>query len=336
MVAMLDGTQAEHGSQILSALGGYAIGLLTALVAFLSGRVIAKRMRSRYNKSNENNNENTVAGIPPAKTFDEHDEHNCSDEEDENDEEQQQDQPHGLEEDHSQSNHSGLFSYPSDESERADNAIPKRNDVENNINNNATTTTTTEPSSPYEGLDGHDTDGDDVSPPFHYEDDSSSLIHLGGSILWFGTLFVTVTLFLGFVYGDVGGNYMFYRRMWMICICTPFGAITRHQLKQWLPKRRSIYWGTWTANMAGAIVSVLIQALTVRYLSGDDDDDDSWLRTVLWALQVGFAGSLSTVSTFVKELVDLESLRDRHLYGIVTLLVAMFLGLAIYSPIVRS
>lgn len=287
MVAMLDGTNAENGPQVLSALFGYVIGILTAIAAFLWGRVVAHMLR--------NSSSDHAVHMNVARTFDEGDEHASSDCEDE---------PVGnasAEESASTSDH---MSCPSDE---------------NNARGRA------------------DILGASLPDEHSIAEDSSteaSLMHLGGSVMYFGTLLVAIGLILGFVYGDVASGYPFYRRMWMACICTPIGAIARHQLKQWLPTSNSIQWGTWMANILGSVISVLLQALTVRFLA--DDQNDALLGTFLWALQVGFAGSLSTVSTFVKELVSLDRLLDRHLYGILTLLVAMSLGLAIYSPIVRS
>eukprot|EP00977_Amphora_coffeiformis_P005833 scaffold1225_cov164-Amphora_coffeaeformis.AAC.9 len=288
---MLDGTYAENGSQILSALLGYTLGLFTAVAAFLWGRVVARMWQNKK----ESNNHRPGLHTP---TFDNEDE--------EDDEEQPSEKKSKVMTDAEMSSAMDQITSASPADARE----------------NQTPVLIVEAS-------------DDPSVAMESMGDQSTFLHsMGGNILWFTTVMCVVVLFLLFAYGDVNGHYYFYRRMWMTCLFTPVGAVLRSQLKQWLPSTHSVQWGTFTANILGAMVSILLEVVLARYLPADQVD--SWLGTFLWALKVGFAGSLSTVSTFVKELVGMERLLDRHVYGIVTMLVAMSVGLAIYSPLVRA
>lgn len=331
MVIMLDGTQAENGSQIASALAGYTIGIMTAIAAFLWGRVVAKMWRNRHTKANNKQqkqpNEQEVLPETKTPTFDE------DDDEDEKEERTTTNSQHKTEEakrtvllDTQALSAAEPVAYApkkkteTDKKEESSQPEPTLSVVEKNE---------TRSESDHGGEQEEDDDDEETTT-----EAPLMMMHMGGSILAFTTLSLVLALILGFVYGDVAGDYVFYRRMWIMCFCTPAGALLRHQLKQWLPSNKSIQWGTWTANVVGAVISILLEAITVRYLA--DDQVDSYLGCFLWALKVGFAGSLSTVSTLVKELVSLERLLDRHLYGILTLLISMSFGLAIYSPIVRS
>lgn len=98
----------------------------------------------------------------------------------------------------------------------------------------------------------------------------------------------------------------------------------------WLP------WGTFVANMTGAIVSITCQGLLDRY--GEASTSEG-MDTLLFAIKTGFAGSLSTVSTLVKEVVTLEEKYPGHakpfFYSVGTCVGGMTVGLMIYMLIVR-
>jgi fluoride ion exporter CrcB/FEX len=153
-----------------------------------------------------------------------------------------------------------------------------------------------------------------------------------------------------FVVGDVVYNDMFYRKLWMCVLLAPCGALLRWHLSQyndgtpppcvaaaiagrnleWVP------WGTLTSNMIAVVVSVLAEALEDRYAVQGAPGYD-WISTALPAIETGFAGSLSTVSSFVRELVDLQQSNPArmYLYGFGSLTFAMLLGLLVYSPVIR-
>jgi fluoride exporter len=151
-----------------------------------------------------------------------------------------------------------------------------------------------------------------------------------------------------FVAGDVVYDNMFYRKMWLCVVLSPCGALLRWHLSrynasppavaaaaisrwnlEWVP------WGTVASNMIAVVVSVLAEALEDRYAVRGEPGYD-WISTVVPAIETGFAGSLSTVSTFVREIADLHTTPTRmYLYGFGSLTFAMLLGLLIYSPLIR-
>jgi len=165
--------------------------------------------------------------------------------------------------------------------------------------------------------------------------------HYWSKTMVYLVVFVLLVLFLvGFLAHDIP----FYRRIFLMALIAPSGALLRWRLSKlnsvqpesccqrikWLP------WGTFTANILGAIVSIVCTGIL-------DRDENStlhpWVDALLFALKVGFAGSLSTVSTFVKEIVALsEKFPGQvkpHLYGFITTMSGMFVGLCLYMAIVR-
>jgi fluoride ion exporter CrcB/FEX len=138
--------------------------------------------------------------------------------------------------------------------------------------------------------------------------------------------------------------------MFLTAIFTPFGALGRWYLSGWnsrSPESRILGkfpWfpeGTWTANMVGATISALMAAFLDRYFSSNNDDSNAsqWISTLLLAIGVGFAGSLSTVSSFVKETTLLAQQFPNGVnafqYASTTLVCGAMIGICIYTPIVR-
>ena len=89
------------------------------------------------------------------------------------------------------------------------------------------------------------------------------------------------------------------RSQWFALLFAPLGCVLRWHLSKlntrdvkplaWLPA------GTFAANMAACIVDFIIGGLQNRYSFG------YWAIVITPAVRVGFAGALSTVSTFVSE-----------------------------------
>ena len=124
---------------------------------------------------------------------------------------------------------------------------------------------------------------------------------------------------------------MVYAVMW-----APPGALLRWQLSgfngklggdwSWLPA------GTLAANIFGSVVS--ITAIAVEYVS---PAKGFWKTGTLRSLKIGFAGSLTTVSTFVAEVHTFASKRqtqDRaYIYMVLSLLPSCLLGMLIFAVI---
>jgi fluoride ion exporter CrcB/FEX len=94
----------------------------------------------------------------------------------------------------------------------------------------------------------------------------------------------------------------------------------------WMP------WGTFVANILAVIVSAAAKALLLHYY---DESEHPWANNILWAVTTGFAGNLSTVSTFVAEMCSMKKNSQMHIYAFGSLGVAMAVGLCVYSPIAR-
>jgi len=144
-------------------------------------------------------------------------------------------------------------------------------------------------------------------------------------------------LVAAFAVGDAVYHIPFYRKMWMSSILAPCGAILRWKLSKynasdgywrrlsWVP------WGTFTANITASIISILAEALEAR-----DFTPSIWVTALLPAIETGFAGSLSTVATLIKEMVNMKSTAHMYIYTFGTILVAMLVSLLLYMPIMRT
>lgn len=150
---------------------------------------------------------------------------------------------------------------------------------------------------------------------------------LGLVLHWVPVIFVVVVFSL-FVVSDVLWNIPFYRILWVSILFTPFGAILRWRLSLLNPYRKC-------ANVLGSVIAVLAVAIGTRYLRSE-----TLSAQLLAALKIGFAGSLSTVSTFVKEVVDITERHEYdakgHKYAAISLVTCCAAGVVVYSPIVRS
>lgn len=90
------------------------------------------------------------------------------------------------------------------------------------------------------------------------------------------------------------------RQQWFALLFAPFGCILRWLLSKLNTRsdKHILPWfplGTYLANMIACIVDLIIGGITNRYTLG------YWPGVILPAIRVGYAGSLSTVSTFVAE-----------------------------------
>jgi CrcB protein len=170
---------------------------------------------------------------------------------------------------------------------------------------------------------------------------------IGSTKLPFVLLAILISVY---IVADAVMNIPFYRMMWLSALLTPPGAILRWKLTEWAerttmssPARTRfqwIEWGTFTANILGSMISVLVTALHSRYYAGSYTKDDTWAAALLIAVKIGFAGSLSTVSTMAKEVHDLARENPNHAkcyyYPIFTIVCCAVVSLSIYMPIVRS
>jgi len=151
------------------------------------------------------------------------------------------------------------------------------------------------------------------------------------------SIFVLIALY---IWGDVYWGISYYRELWIACLMSPFGTIARWKLSTLNGKWSKYPWfplGTWLANFTGSILSAALTAIAYLNIVNGEGGTST---TVLAAMSLGFAGSLSTVSTYVKETVELSDKNPFHdrkafVYSHFTMLSCCFVGLLVYSPLVR-
>ncbi|KAG7341572.1 CrcB-like protein, Camphor resistance CrcB [Nitzschia inconspicua] len=155
-------------------------------------------------------------------------------------------------------------------------------------------------------------------------------------------------LLVAFLFGNFEQDIQFYRGMTILWFVAPFGSLLRWRLSRFnltegkvlcfdLPKW--VPWGTFMTNMIAASVSACLTGIFDRYYSTVDPLESNWTLGLIFALISGFSGSLSTVSTMIKESVLLSEQyvgsAKAQFYAVGTCLCGMLLGLAIYSTTVR-
>lgn len=115
-------------------------------------------------------------------------------------------------------------------------------------------------------------------------------------------IIMSASLILGLIFMNHDTNFsMTYRCMIFACILSPAGAIVRWKCSvyngslkgnwDWLPV------GTFGVNLVASIISALMIGIEIR-LNGSDA---FWGVGTARAIKIGFAGCLSTVSTFISE-----------------------------------
>lgn len=132
-----------------------------------------------------------------------------------------------------------------------------------------------------------------------------------------------------------GNSQSIYRTLWMSAIFSPFGALLRWKMSSLNRGKHSwpswICMGTFLANILGSLVSIT-SVLVMSHLSGELN---SLALHVLIGIKTGFAGCLSTVSTFVDEIDSLSCKYPLHakpyIYAVGTVLSACLSSLCIYS-----
>jgi fluoride ion exporter CrcB/FEX len=139
-----------------------------------------------------------------------------------------------------------------------------------------------------------------------------------------------------------------YRTMIYSMLLAPTGALLRWNLSglnggkctllpeswRWLPA------GTFTANIFGSLVSIISVALEYRLQNNSSASFDAtnfWSIGTIRAVKVGFAGCLTTVSTFVAEVSGFMQSRNNHAYPYIMtslctacLLSSIFYGMIVY------
>jgi fluoride ion exporter CrcB/FEX len=149
-------------------------------------------------------------------------------------------------------------------------------------------------------------------------------------------LTLIILLLVGYGLGDGLSGLAVYRTMWMSSIVAPFGAVMRWRLSALNPVSSPDWFptGTLVANTLAVVLGVAAEAVESRISSGTSERL-KWVSPMLLAIEIGFAGSLSTVSTLVKELAFMKTPGRAIVYFSATAMISMSIGLAVYSPTIR-
>jgi len=147
---------------------------------------------------------------------------------------------------------------------------------------------------------------------------------------------IILTLITLYMLGDMYWHIAYYRVLWIACWACPTGTIIRWKLSS-LNGKYQLPLGTFLANFIGSILSASLAAWAT--IESDHQGAQRWEIPIIKAVSLGVAGSLSTVSTFAKECVEMSEKNATHdkkqfLYAYGTMISCCFVGLA-YSPIVR-
>lgn len=123
------------------------------------------------------------------------------------------------------------------------------------------------------------------------------------------------------------------RNIWLSVLFAPFGCISRWLLSKanyslkhgwdWLPV------GTLAANWTGVVLDYVLQSIQIRVAPG------YWGSLVIDAVETGFCGCLTTVSTLMAEIVKLSELLPfslrAYVYTAMTFVGAFILGLCFFG-----
>ena len=155
-------------------------------------------------------------------------------------------------------------------------------------------------------------------------------------------------LLVAFVIGDIAQGIQYYRGMTLLWFLSPIGSLLRWRLSELNTKQGKIWcfkffewvpWGTFFANILAAAIGACLTGLTDRYFPTVDPTARNWVQGLIFALNTGFAGSLSTVSTMIKETIILseehQGVGKPHYYAIATCACGMLIGVAFYATTVR-
>lgn len=103
-------------------------------------------------------------------------------------------------------------------------------------------------------------------------------------------------------------------------LLSPFGAILRFYISKL--NHKDFPFGTLICNLFAVWIAEVILTFKIKF----DDKDNKIINCVL----KGFCGSLSTVSTWIKEICTMKSIELRFCYFWISLFLSVYIGLVIY------
>lgn len=133
------------------------------------------------------------------------------------------------------------------------------------------------------------------------------------------------------------------RARWLSLLLAPFGTVLRYELADLNSRVPHFFVGTFVANVLACLVSAVVYG--IRDGSYPEPDlggggGSGWGYIIPTAIGTGFCGCLSTVSTFMAEIVKLSPYDPNHAfpkaayqYAALTIGVSCAVTLAIYGPL---
>ncbi|KAK9831415.1 hypothetical protein WJX81_002965 [Elliptochloris bilobata] len=173
--------------------------------------------------------------------------------------------------------------------------------------------------------------------PFLAEDPGRYVLHRRSNLAVAAGLAALTALWVVLAVVDDHPDQAARRAQWFAMLLGPFGCMLRWLLSRlnyrlpgswrWLPA------GTLAANMLGCLTDFIVGVIAVRVgVLG------YWPLVVMYAVRTGFAGALSTVSTYVAETHAQLKLVPESLHGYEysfgSLLAGLLLGVVVYGPAV--
>ncbi|GAB9463178.1 putative camphor resistance crcb protein [Globisporangium polare] len=156
----------------------------------------------------------------------------------------------------------------------------------------------------------YDASAELISEIAQVEQDFYRVSHRGHA--WLGTGVVATALLWSLTFLSSDNNYT---RSRLLAVCFgPFGALLRYQLSLYntQPKCKNFPFYTFVPNVLASLLSCVVEVIGSSIAAHHSTSESRYRTFVLLgegAIQVGFLGSLSTVSTWVSELDVLSSRR---------------------------
>jgi CrcB protein len=159
------------------------------------------------------------------------------------------------------------------------------------------------------------------------------------ALLLTGVVMVLIVLLL--LLDGESAHMVTYRTMVYAMLFAPAGALLRWKLSVWNGKLNVSGWewlplGTLVANVVGSVLSTSLVASEYR-IGSNYFTSPFWTVGTIRAAKIGFAGSLTTVSTFVAEVSGFMQRKTEHAYPyiVTTLTISCALSAVVYGSIVK-
>ena len=110
-----------------------------------------------------------------------------------------------------------------------------------------------------------------------------------------------------------------------------FGALGRHGLGLVLNGKKGYPIGTFSANMIGSLIYTILYLVKGSLVDKADEGNDYTLAIFfISSILTGFCSSLTTISSFVNDIYNLDILK-RYIYAVTTVLIGQLISCTIFA-----